>query len=80
MRERHGRCCEWEKVIAFEPIDCPEPEEVVVAGRTECITTCRISPNGTQVCETVCLDRYALSDDDCDEDDPICIPKDWPVV
>lgn len=30
VRERHGRCCEWEKVITFEPIDCPEPEEVEV--------------------------------------------------
>lgn len=30
VRERYGRCCEWEKAITFEPIDCPEPDTIVV--------------------------------------------------
>lgn len=30
IKERWGRCCEWDKVITFEPIDCPEPEDIEV--------------------------------------------------
>ena len=30
VQYRHGRCCKWEHVTTFEPIDCPDPDEVVV--------------------------------------------------
>jgi len=30
VQYRHGRCCKWEHVTTFEPIDCPDPEEVEV--------------------------------------------------
>lgn len=46
--------------------------------RTECRTECVFTPNGTQVCETICVERYAslACDPNCDLNDPICIPCD----
>jgi len=30
VRWRDHRCCEWDHVTTFVPVDCPEPEEVEV--------------------------------------------------